>query len=58
MHLCKPVISSVVSTPTLIHGLNIVRVVRQQNRLPREAVEAPALELFKARLDEVLSNLF
>ncbi|KFU97920.1 hypothetical protein N339_06630, partial [Pterocles gutturalis] len=34
-----------------------LRVVRQQNRLPREAVDAPSLEVFKARLDEALSNL-
>ncbi|KFV15892.1 hypothetical protein N339_05882, partial [Pterocles gutturalis] len=33
------------------------RVVRHQNRLPREAVGAPSLEVFKARLDEALSNL-
>ncbi|KFW02242.1 hypothetical protein N326_06954, partial [Eurypyga helias] len=33
------------------------RVVRHWNRLPREAVDAPSLELFKARLDEALSNL-
>ncbi|KFV01407.1 hypothetical protein N339_06406, partial [Pterocles gutturalis] len=34
-----------------------VRVVRHWNRLPREAVDAPSLEVFKARLDEALSNL-
>ncbi|KFP06120.1 hypothetical protein N300_14034, partial [Calypte anna] len=32
-------------------------VVRHWNRLPREAVEAPSLEGFKARLDRALSNL-
>ncbi|KFW09821.1 hypothetical protein N326_02520, partial [Eurypyga helias] len=31
--------------------------VRRWNRLPREAVDAPSLEVFKARLDEALSNL-
>ena len=34
-----------------------MRVVRHWNRLPREAVDAPSMELFKARLDGVLSNL-
>ena len=34
-----------------------VRVVRHWNRLPREAVDAPSLELFKARLDGALGNL-
>ena len=34
-----------------------VRVVKHWNRLPREAVDAPSLEVFKARLDGALSNL-
>ncbi|KFV89867.1 hypothetical protein N326_04010, partial [Eurypyga helias] len=33
------------------------RVVKHWNRLPREAVDAPSLEVFKARLDEALSSL-
>ncbi|KFQ62483.1 hypothetical protein N334_03275, partial [Pelecanus crispus] len=33
------------------------RVVRHWNRLPREAVDAPSLEVFKARLDWALSNV-
>ena len=33
------------------------RVVRCWNRLPREAVVAPSLEIFKARLDRRLGNL-
>ncbi|KFP23304.1 hypothetical protein Z169_03475, partial [Egretta garzetta] len=34
-----------------------MRVVKYWNRLPREAVEAPSLETFKARLDGAVSNL-
>ena len=35
-----------------------LRLVRHWIRLPREAVDAPSLEVFKARLDGALSNLF
>ena len=34
-----------------------MRVVRHWNRLPNEAVDAPYLETFKARLDGAVSNL-
>jgi len=34
-----------------------MRVARHWHRLPREAVVAPSLEVFKARLDGGLSNL-
>ncbi|KFU94044.1 hypothetical protein M959_00679, partial [Chaetura pelagica] len=34
-----------------------VRVVRHWNRLPREVVDAPSLDVFKARLERALSNL-
>jgi len=34
-----------------------MRVVKHCHRLPREVVEAPSLETFKARLDGALSNL-
>ncbi|KFQ27345.1 hypothetical protein N332_01578, partial [Mesitornis unicolor] len=34
-----------------------VRVVRHWHRLPRAVVDAPSLEVFKARLDRALGNL-
>ncbi|KFR00765.1 hypothetical protein N306_00342, partial [Opisthocomus hoazin] len=34
-----------------------MRVVKHWHRLPRVAVAAPSLEVFKARLDGALSNL-
>jgi len=34
-----------------------MRMVKHWNRLPKEVVEAPSLETFKARLDGVLSNV-
>jgi len=34
-----------------------MRVVRHRNRLPREAVDVPSLEVLKARLDRALRNL-
>ncbi|KFQ92377.1 hypothetical protein Y956_08303, partial [Nipponia nippon] len=34
-----------------------LRVVRHWTRLPREAVDARSLEVFKARADGALSNL-
>jgi len=34
-----------------------MRVVKHWNRLPKEAVEAPSLEILKVRLDGALSNL-
>ena len=34
-----------------------MRVVRHWHRLPREAVAASSLPMFKARLDGALSNL-
>jgi len=33
------------------------RVTEHCNRLPREVVESPSLEIFKTRLDKILYNL-
>ncbi|KFQ36174.1 hypothetical protein N332_09205, partial [Mesitornis unicolor] len=35
----------------------IMQMVRHWHRLPREVVDAPSLEVFKARLDRALGNL-
>ncbi|KFV80742.1 hypothetical protein N308_05975, partial [Struthio camelus australis] len=34
-----------------------VRVTEPWNRLPREVVESPSLEIFKSHLDEILGNV-
>jgi len=34
-----------------------MRLVKHRHRLPREVVDAPSLETFKARLGRALSNL-
>jgi len=36
---------------------SVIRAVRHWNRLPREAVHAPSLGVFKVRLDGALSNV-
>ena len=34
-----------------------VRVAERWNRLPREVVESPSLEIFRTRLDAILGNM-
>ncbi|KFV83928.1 hypothetical protein N308_00461, partial [Struthio camelus australis] len=34
-----------------------VRMTEHRNRLPREVVESPSLEIFKTRLDVILGNM-
>ena len=34
-----------------------MRALKHRSRLPREAVDVPSLEVFKARLDGALSSL-
>ena len=35
----------------------VVRVVKHWNRLLRDVVDVPSLQMFKVRLDQSLSNL-
>ena len=41
----------------LLHVGKVMRVVGHWNRLLREVVGAPSLDVFKVRLDGTLSNL-
>jgi len=38
-------------------GSSTVRVVRHWNRLPRDVMDAPSLQAFRARMDQALDNL-
>jgi len=42
---------------TNVHENFTVRVMEHWNRLPREAVEPPSLEIFKTHLDAYLCSL-
>jgi len=37
-------------------SFNCIKVVKHWNRLPTETVDAPSLQLFKARMDEAEQN--
>ena len=62
-HLVQPPVQSRASLTVqagqgLVHvGFENLSSRRARNKLPREALAAPSLEVFKARLDGALNNL-
>ena len=55
--LCRQLTRSKKLEFTEMRDFFTVKVARHWHRLPREAVDAPSLEVFKARLDGAWSNL-
>jgi len=55
----NPIFKAFIHSKSILCSLNILemRVVKHWPRLPREVVDVPSLQTFKARLDGALSNL-
>jgi len=47
----------VISSKVDLKNFLPLRVMEHWNRLPREVVESPSLEIFKTRLDKILCSL-
>ena len=55
--LCSKPLFFLIDSISVITCFFTMSLVRHWSRLPREVVNAPSLEVFKARLDGALSNL-